>query len=427
MRRAVLQLSLFGSSFTLDVRSTYLSMNNSHSHPPPAHPVERHILIVDDSPTQLHMLRRLLSGQGYDVVAACDGHEGLQSAHERVPDVIISDIEMPRMNGYELCRAVKDDERLRAVPVVLLTRFSTSEDVLLGLKAKADFYLIKPYNAEHLLARVKALFDCPPELRTDFQISEDTIEIVFGGQKHVVPADRRQMLDLLFSTYESAVWQNQELLHSNSELLLTQRQLKALNAQLQEQKAHIAQQEAMLREANARLTELATLDSLTGLRNHRAFNEYLTNEFARGARESLPLSLLMVDVDEFKSYNDNFGHPAGDEVLRGVARVLGERGRTSDVVARYGGEEFVAVLPNTDVEGALIMAERMRAAIESTMFANRRITVSCGAATVLPSRHDGDAAAGGDALIAAADRALYQSKAGGRNRTTHARDLPPIH
>lgn len=161
----------------------------------------------------------------------------------------------------------------------------------------------------------------------------------------------------------------------------------------------------------------ATTDGLTGLKNHRAFQEKLAAEFERNRREGLPFSVLLLDVDRFKAYNDAFGHPEGDRVLQAVANILQETARETDFTARYGGEEFVILLPNTDAQGALEAAERFRTAIESQPWKLQPLTASFGASTL----QAGTATA--QELVEAADRALYASKSRGRNRVTHADDM----
>jgi diguanylate cyclase (GGDEF)-like protein len=176
----------------------------------------------------------------------------------------------------------------------------------------------------------------------------------------------------------------------------------------------------MLESANARLRAMVTLDSLTGLKNRRAFQEFLDAEFARRARHGgdEPFSLVLLDIDHFKPYNDTYGHPAGDEVLEQVGRILKENARTSDLVARYGGEEFAIIMPNTDYDGALVGAERFRASIAAAPWPSRAITASFGAATITVEAVDSAD------LVLKADRALYVSKSLGRNRVTHFADLP---
>lgn len=164
-----------------------------------------------------------------------------------------------------------------------------------------------------------------------------------------------------------------------------------------------------LAEANARLEALATIDGMTGLPNHRHFQERLREELAQGQRNNLPLSLFLLDVDKFKHYNDSFGHPAGDEALRIVARVLQENLRVSDIPARYGGEEFAVILPETDSREAAEIAERVRVGIASEEFPHRLVTVSIG---IVVAQTLWEA----EPLIVQADSALYAAKVAGRNR-----------
>jgi diguanylate cyclase (GGDEF)-like protein len=199
--------------------------------------------------------------------------------------------------------------------------------------------------------------------------------------------------------------QNQELEDSRS-LLASQ------NEQLHEMKVILELKNESLAEANARLEDLATIDGLTGLKNHRSFQVKLDTEIKFAARHNTALSLIILDVDSFKSYNDTYGHPAGDEVLRQVARLLSETARDTDFVARYGGEEFVIVLPVTDSEGAVGVADRMRASIEEWPWTVRKITASFGVATLTPdTENTAD-------LVDRADQALYHSKHNGKNRVT---------
>jgi diguanylate cyclase (GGDEF)-like protein len=169
--------------------------------------------------------------------------------------------------------------------------------------------------------------------------------------------------------------------------------------------------------AQTALQELANHDGLTGIANRRAFDESLKNEWRRTMRDVQPLSLLMVDVDHFKKYNDHYGHLAGDECLKRVAREMEKQmQRASDIVARYGGEEFSVILPNSTLDGAIIVAERVRAAIEKLgiVFADSSygcVTVSIGAASIMPSPKVDPWQ-----LISSADAALYGAKESGRNR-----------
>ena len=197
---------------------------------------------------------------------------------------------------------------------------------------------------------------------------------------------------------------------------LLRAELKAVRDQLATAERRIArllQAHGRSRRMIRHLTAMASTDVLTDLGNRRRFEAVLGECFALSTRQGSPLSVVMVDVDEFKSYNDEFGHSAGDEVLCIIARQLMRSSRCADVVTRYGGEEFAIVLPETDAIAALSHAERQRDAIESFAWPLRPVTASFGVATRTP-------AIGGLAmLVDGADRALYDSKRGGRNRVTH--------
>lgn len=175
--------------------------------------------------------------------------------------------------------------------------------------------------------------------------------------------------------------------------------------------AKILEQSQKLTEANHLLHVLAVTDALTGLKNRRAMDELLSHEFTQAQQKGTPLSLILLDVDHFKSYNDTFGHPAGDEVLRKLAEILSSVARGSDIVARYGGEEFMIILPHTGRKGALRLAERCRQDILSAAWPHRGISASFGVAVL-----DLVCMASVPALIEYADQALYHAKSLGRNR-----------
>jgi diguanylate cyclase (GGDEF)-like protein len=181
-----------------------------------------------------------------------------------------------------------------------------------------------------------------------------------------------------------------------------------------------------LEEANRKLERLSFLDGLTNIANRRRFDEYLGLEWRRAQREQTPVSLILVDVDFFKLFNDHYGHEAGDEVLKRVAATLDATvGRPADLVARYGGEEFVVVLPGTDVQGAARLAERLRAAVAAMEIPHAQsrtaphVTISLGVATIVPAREGAP-----EGLVTAADQALYEAKREGRNRLAVAGGSP---
>ena len=214
------------------------------------------ILVVEDSPTQAEKLRYLLEERGYEVAVAGNGREGLIAAGERRPALVVSDIVMPEMDGYGLCRAIKEDEALREIPVLLLTTLSDPEDIIRGLEARADCYCTKPYDEEYLLSRIAYLLENPPGQGGWGE--EEELEGTVGGQQRIIPANCRRVLDLLLSTYESAVRKNEELVE-------TQLELKKLNGELEERVAErtteLVRQAEDLSRSNAELERFAHVAS----------------------------------------------------------------------------------------------------------------------------------------------------------------------
>jgi len=207
---------------------------------------------------------------------------------------------------------------------------------------------------------------------------------------------------------------------SEVELLGLMAQWVGVEIEREEARKELERQQNEVLAANLKLEALATIDSLTEAKNRRAFNDKLLEEWSRSTRYGTPLSLVLMDVDKFKTYNDSFGHLAGDQVLKQVAMVMMAGIRTTDFFARYGGEEFALILPNTDAQGAIILAERLRARIESAPWTERAVTASFGVATL-----DGEMKQP-EQLTNAADEALYNSKDRGRNRVTHVEEVEVV-
>jgi diguanylate cyclase (GGDEF)-like protein/PAS domain S-box-containing protein len=183
--------------------------------------------------------------------------------------------------------------------------------------------------------------------------------------------------------------------------------------QIEEQKRELAAANEKLAHANRRMADLSHTDSLTGLENHRSFHQRLEEETIRAKRYDTPLALVLLDIDNFKGYNDTFGHAAGDKALQFVALILREASRRNDIVARHGGEEFALLLPHTDLKGALSVAEQLRMTIETAPWPYRRVTASFGVAAL-------DADMTTNNLVRFADAALVASKEKGRNLVTKA-------
>src|SRR5712692_161843 len=182
------------------------------------------ILVVEDSPTQAEQLKSLLEASGYTVTVAANAKQALAEAHKRKPTLIISDIVMPGMDGYTLCKTIKSDEKLKDIPVILVTSLSLPQDVLKGLECGADHFIRKPYDEKYLLSRIQYLL-ANWEMRRGEKLRLG-VEIYFAGQRHFVTAARQQILDLLISTYEEAVRINAELSAREAELIQLSEQLE---------------------------------------------------------------------------------------------------------------------------------------------------------------------------------------------------------
>ncbi len=289
------------------------------------------ILVVDDQPTNIQTLYQILKPE-YDVSMATDGAQAIGLCQRRQPDLVLLDVVMPGIDGFEVCKRLKADPATRDVPVIFVTARDGVEDETLGLAVGAVDFITKPVNPPVVLARV----------RTHIELK---------------------------------------------------RQTDTLRA-------------------------MAFNDGLTGVANRRWFDERLQVEWLRCRRNRMPLSLILIDLDHFKNYNDRYGHQAGDDCLRLAAGSMKARlGRPADLLARYGGEEFVCLLPETPIDGARAKADDLAKGVLSLNIANsdsptaQIVTISCGVASVMPNA-DGSA---GD-LLQRADEMLYAAKHAGRNR-----------
>jgi diguanylate cyclase (GGDEF)-like protein len=293
------------------------------------------VIVIDDAPTNIRILDACLGDEFYLRFAA-SGAAGLQAVSQERPDLVLLDVMMPVMDGYEVCARLKADPETRDIPVIFVTGLNEVADEARGLSIGAADYIVKP----------------------------------------IVPAIARARI----------------------------------------------RNQVELKRLRDRLERLSATDGLTGLANRRHFDEALEREWTRARRSQSPLSLIIMDVDHFKAFNDGYGHQAGDACLRQVAQALTAAvSRTGiDLVARYGGDEFVALLVDTGLEGARTVGERMRACLDALALTNPysqaagRVTLSLGLATLVPAADQGPAA-----LLAAADAMLYRAKGQGRNRMVH--------
>jgi diguanylate cyclase (GGDEF)-like protein len=354
----------------------------------------KEILIVEDSATQAEMLRRLLVKEGYEVVVANNGAEGLERLQQQKPSAIISDILMPVMDGYEFCRRVKADENLRNTPVVLLTILSDPQDIVSALECGADYFIVKPYDEKYLITKIKHLVNHKPHRDEGLQKG---VEIYFAGWKYVITSGRKQILELLMSSYEDIVQKNRQLLKTQEELLI-------LNEQL-EQKITVT---IALREE---LKKLSLTNELTGLYNRRGFIALAQQQIkladrSRMTHKSRPLLLLFVDLDNLKQINDNFGHKEGDRILIETARILKKTFRDPDIIARIGGDEFAVLALDTSEEK--IIRERLQKNIDvynKQGILSYELSLSIGIAC-----YDPENPCTLDDLLSKADALMYENK-----------------
>ncbi|MHC1758226.1 MAG: diguanylate cyclase [Negativicutes bacterium] len=289
------------------------------------------VLIVDDSRTNIAIMKDILS-EDHEVFSALTGKEALKIARQENVDLILLDVVMPEMDGYEVCKRLKADPDTKNIPVIFVTSMTDMGDETKGLELGAIDYMLKPVRAPIVKARVR---------------------------NHLELKKYRDFLE-----------------------------------------------------------NLSMVDGLTGVWNRRHFDEVLDKEWRRAMRGTNLISVILLDVDFFKKYNDHYGHLAGDDCLRQVAKALEKTARRGgDMVARYGGEEFVIITAASSSEEAHALAEKLRISVEmlaiphATAEISDYVTISLGVATVHPNPCMEVAG-----FLEKVDRALYLAKSGGRNR-----------
>ncbi|MCG5239783.1 PleD family two-component system response regulator [Azospirillum doebereinerae] len=447
------------------------------------------VLVVDDVLPNVKLLAAKLTREYFNVITAFNGPDALELVHKESPDIVLLDVMMPGMDGFEVCEKIRSDPATMHIPVVMVTALSDVADRVRGLEAGADDFLTKPVNDIALFARVRSLVRLKMMMdewrlrettsgqfgviersgtllsesfeRAQVLVLEDSVldldkvlETLQRDHNSVMAADScAKALERALSNELDLVVISLTLLNEDGLRLCSQlrshertRQVPILlmvdegdlnhvakglelgandyvikpidrNELLARARTQIRRKryQERLRSNYEQSLSMALTDSLTGVFNRRYVNAHLPRLLERAIDSHKPVSVLMFDIDHFKVVNDSYGHAIGDEVLREVSARSSRNLRTFDLIARLGGEEFIVILPDTDGEAALIVAERLRQRIADTPFTvstdvgEIRVTVSIG---ISVGGRLGDTAEG---LIRRSDEALYEAKRSGRN------------
>jgi two-component system, cell cycle response regulator len=447
------------------------------------------VLVVDDVPANIKLMEARLTAEYFDVVTAMSGPEALAVCERSQCDIVLLDVMMPEMDGFETCRRLKASPKTHHIPVIMVTALDQPSDRVRGLEAGADDFLTKPVSDVALIARVRSLVRLKmvtDELRMraltskEIGIQEPVPDALAEAGRHgkiLIVDDRRSSYERLARalanehTVDVETNPHEALFHAadggydllmvalgleNFDGLRLCSQVRSLertrnlpillvaevedNARLlrgleigvndylvrpidkNEMFARVRTQIRKKRYAerlrdNFQLSmEMAITDALTSLHNRRYMESHLGTLVDEAAARGKPLSLLILDIDYFKAINDNYGHDAGDDVLREFATRVRKSIRGIDLACRYGGEEFVVVMPETDVAVAAVVAERIRRRIAAESFAIQKgtgaidVTISIGIAALAAASDTAET------ILKRADQALYRAKRDGRNR-----------
>ncbi len=424
------------------------------------------VLIVDDIPENIDILHQILTAKNYSVAGVPSGKLALEVVKRFWPDVILLDVMMPEMDGFETCRRLKADPLTSKIPVIFVTAKTSSSDIAQGFQSGGADYITKPARQEEVWARVghqvalKRLLEHKSQLIEQLeQMERRNREIIFNATDPMIVCDQfyiiesvnpatiqmlgyqnaqligRSFIDLVEPKYRDDIarcfedlsickdicddqdTREIEIVNHNGDNIHTDMSISVIGdskAKFLVMLHDLTLHHSLVQE----LKKQSYVDKLTNLANRRKMDEFYSNEWFRCQRNRQPISVLFFDIDHFKRYNDTYGHQAGDDCLMAVANLLAKMiSRPADLIARYGGEEFVAVLPETSYEGAMELAEKILDKIRALKIEHKTsgitpyLTVSVGIASSIPK--EGINAEG---LLDLADKALYLAKNSGRNQ-----------
>jgi diguanylate cyclase (GGDEF)-like protein/PAS domain S-box-containing protein len=435
------------------------------------------ILVVDDAPENIKLLSRIFSKIGYQIQVADNGAQAIEIAQTTHPDIILLDINMPVMDGFEACAQLKEDERTCDIPVIFISALENIDDKAKAFRVGAVDYILKPFEYEEVQARVEthlALRNLRVQLEQANQILAARLEELTNSRELLAQRERRlsafvnALPNLSFvldeqGRYLEVIANESSLLAARPDHLIGRlieevlppeenaKIMDAIRQTIQTGKIQMVEYRVPMVPGSERWVEgrialmekgehgkgkvvfmasdvtervqfyqevqrLANLDGLTGCFNRRHFMEKAAQEIHRAMRYNRPLSLLMMDIDHFKGVNDRFGHQAGDQLLCNLVLLCQKQLRNDDILGRYGGEEFVVLMPETASEGAMLVSERLRENIERMKVNTPEASLSLTVSMGLASLERGfDNTHTLHTLIKSADRALYSAKAAGRN------------
>ncbi|WP_135078407.1 diguanylate cyclase [Terasakiella sp. SH-1] len=413
--------------------------------------MDNDILVVDDNIVNLKVLCKVLENNGYHTRAACDGEQALESVAQQKPDLILLDVVMPGIDGFEVCSRLKAAPATSEIPIIFITASDTVESKIKGFEVGAADYIPRPLQMPEVLARVQnqliaqqyyrhaeeekerlqkilaalpipyaissvetgMLIEMNEKARNAVHLQEEEVSQTLALDLYKNPQDRERLLQ---DVRENGLVTNQEVdfVTTKGKTLTTLYNATPLKIG-NEDVFFVAFNDITKRKEMEKALEVAArTDYLTGILNRRAFSETAMAERYRANRNEHPLCVLMIDIDYFKKINDTYGHDIGDEALKLLVELIGHDLRTSDALGRIGGEEFVLLLPETHFEGAQILAERIRERIE-----NNVMDLPCGGAmkmTISGGLLEWDQDTSYEEALKIVDERLYRAKRNGRNQ-----------